>query len=324
MYPTEDDPAYGEFVRSQMDSVAALGHAVTVEVIDGRASSVNYARAARRLPAVARSLGVDVVHAHYGLSGAAAVSVRAPLVVSYCGDDLFGTSDGRGGVTVRSRVGIALSWLAAWRADAIICKSEALRGALPALLRERCPVHIVPNGVDLELFHPGDRAAARVALGLDPTERLVFFPHSTRQRAVKRFDLAEAAVARLSADGVPARLWIVNGVPQAELPRYYHAADCLLLTSDHEGSPNTVKEALCCDLPVVTVPAGDAAEQVQDVPGCAVVAREVTAIAAGLRRTLQEVPRVDGAPARRRLGLPAIATRLVAAYEDAVARWRAR
>ena len=74
-----------------------------------------------------------------------------------------------------SRVIRRLSFIAARRADVLICKSDGLRSALPRA-HDRARALVIPNGVDVAQFCPGDRLAARRRLGFDPEERLVLFP----------------------------------------------------------------------------------------------------------------------------------------------------
>src|SRR5713101_1801752 len=104
MYPTPDDPAYGIFVASQMESVAQAGASVDVMFVNGRLGEGQYVRAVSEVRRRARSSAYDVVHAHYGLTGFVAAFHRIPLVVSFCGDDLLGTPDGHGGITLKSRL----------------------------------------------------------------------------------------------------------------------------------------------------------------------------------------------------------------------------
>lgn len=317
MYPTAEDPAFGVFVASQMESIRQAGHTVEVQVIDGRRGPLAYLEAVRRLRNAGREPGFDLVHAHYGLSGYAASLAPLPFVVSFCGDDLLGTPDGAGGLTWKSRVARRLSRTAARKAAGIICKSEGLRLALPRT-EDRERARVIPNGVDVHRFAPGSRADARAALGLPEDEMLVLFPHTSGERR-KRLDLAEAAMGRLAARGVEARLWQVAGLPQARMAHCYRAADCLLLTSDWEGSPNVVKEALCCDLPVVSVDAGDVAEWIGLTHGGAIAPRDPEALATALASALVPRRRVDGSALRRTLALPEIAARIVAVYRDALA-----
>lgn len=318
MYPTADDPGYGAFVADQLDWVRRCGIEVAVEFIDGRRGKRSYPTGLARVRRLTRAGAFDVVHAHYGLTGFVAAFQPLPLVVSFCGDDLLGTPNGRGGITTVSRLQRTLSWYAARRADGIICKSEQLRAALPAAT-DRARAHVIPNGVDTNRFSPGDRHTARRRLGLDTKEWLVMFPH-TPLVPRKRVDLAESAVARLVRTRPGARLWIVQGVPHAEMPDYYRAADCLLLTSDQEGSPNVVKEALCCDLPVVSVNVGDVGRWVKLVPGSLLVECDPQRIAEGLSEVVTGAGRVDGARVRSELSAERTASRVVEVYREAITR----
>ncbi len=321
MYPTPKDPTFGSFVASQMASIADTGAEVDVCFINGRRGAWAYLAAPLGVRRRARPDRVDVVHAHYGLTGFVASFQPLPLVVSFCGDDLLGTPDGRGGRTPKSRVIRRLSLAAAQRADGIICKSDELRDQLPRSA-DRARARVIPNGVDTSRFSPGDRLAARRRLGLAPEAKLVLFPHTRREARRKRFDLAEAALGELGRQGSAGELWVVNGVAPRDMPDHYRAADCVLLTSDHEGSPNVIKEALCCDLPVVSVDAGDVRRWLALAPGCAVVARDPGAIAAGLRTVLATAPCVDGSRVRAEVGLAETAEQVIGVYEEAMGRHR--
>src|SRR5262245_60167471 len=148
MWPSAARPHWGAFVRSQADSLASLGCMTTLYEIRGYRSASEYFRAMGEIPRVARESGADLVHAHYGLSGAAAARVKAPLVVSFCGDDLLGRPDARGRLTLKSRALIPVSRSAARRADGVIVKSEEMR----RVLGDVADVHVIPNGVDLARF----------------------------------------------------------------------------------------------------------------------------------------------------------------------------
>ena len=124
MWPSAERPHWGAFVRSQADSLAALGCENTLYEIRGWRSSMEYLRAMSAIPQAARACGAELVHAHYGLSGAAATRVKLPLVVSFCGDDLLGRPDAHGRLTFKSRALLPVSHHAARRADAVIVKSD--------------------------------------------------------------------------------------------------------------------------------------------------------------------------------------------------------
>ena len=73
------------------------------------------------------------------------------------------------------------------------------------------------------------------------------------------------------------------------------ACDALVFTSMQEGSPNVVKEALACDLPVVSVPVGDVASRIQNVEGCELCEDDnPRTIANALSRVLERNKRIAG------------------------------
>ena len=318
MYPTSQRPTYGGFIETQMNAVAAAGAHVQVDFINGRRSDREYLKAILRIRRKAQSGAFDVVHAHYGLCGFVCAFQPLPLVVSFWGDDLLGTPSAAGGITIKSQIILSISSIAAHRAEAINCESEEMRSRLRRS-RDRAKAHVIPNGVDTRRFHPGDRASSRSRLRLSVDERLIIFPNAPGERR-KRLDLAQAATQLLAARGLTCRLWVVQGVPPVEMPDYYRAADCLLLTSDWEGSANVVKEAICCDLPVVSVDAGDARRWTDLTPGCHLVDRNPDAIARGLVAAVGDRHRVDGTRVREELDIPRTAQSILGLYAEAVTR----
>jgi len=85
-----------------------------------------------------------------------------------------------------------------------------------------------------------------------------------------------------------------------------------------EGSPNVVKEAMACDLPIVSTAVGDVAELVGGVPGCYISESRPEDIAANLALALRFGRRTRGRERLLRLGLDShtIARRILAIYEE--------
>jgi len=320
MWPSPERPHWGAFVKSQADSLAAAGCTNTLYEIHGWRSKREYLKALFELPRVARDCGAELVHAHFGLSGAAAVRVPLPLVVSFCGDDLLGRPRADGRLTLKSRLLIPLSKVAARRAEGVIVKTEEMR----RVLRDVRDVHVIPNGVDLARFAPESREAARAALGWPAEGRVLLFAAHPRETR-KNFPLAEAT-ARALAERLPdVRLVAFHDHPQADLVRAMNAADVLLLPSQHEGSPNVVKEAMAVGLPVVSAPVGDCAELLRDVTPSFVVPRTVEAFVDATAAVLATGGRSNGRDViERRLSIDAVAMRVLAVYEQARARRRGR
>jgi glycosyltransferase involved in cell wall biosynthesis len=83
--------------------------------------------------------------------------------------------------------------------------------------------------------------------------------------------------ARLEAQarqlGVAGRVTFLGALPQAELPRYYNAADALVLASSREGWANVLLESMACGTPVVASDVGGSGEVVA-APAAGVLMRE--------------------------------------------------
>lgn len=255
MYPMKDRPSYGIFVKRQVDAIRALGHDIEALFINGSKYKTVYLSGFPRLARSVSRFRPTVIHAHYGITGfVAAFPKYAPLVISLCGDDVLGTPDGKGGLTIKSKMIRELTKRACARADQLIVKSEEM-GRIVESWGFKKP-HVIPNGVDTEFFQPLDKKAARARLGLDPGKKYILFPH-TPYEVRKRVDLAEKVVENIRNSGHDAELLVVYHKAQSELLYYYSAADLMLLTSEWEGSPNAVKETMACNLPSVSFDVGD-------------------------------------------------------------------
>ena len=82
MWPSAARPHWGVFVRSQVESLVAAGIENTLYEIEGWKSAGEYFKAAHRIPSLARQCRADLVHAHFGYSGAAAMGVDVPRRIS--------------------------------------------------------------------------------------------------------------------------------------------------------------------------------------------------------------------------------------------------
>ncbi len=298
------------FFERRIRSLRERGHDCDIvpvpgRELDDRAERVETSRSLRHylwfygrvLAATANSY--DLVHAHYGLTVPfALLQPHRPVVLSLWGSDLHGE----------------FGWLSercARLAEETVVMSPAMATQLD------CGATVVPHGVDTDLFRPMDRAAARREVGWDPDACHVLFPYSPA-RSVKNFPLAERVVERVRADlDCAVRLQTVYDVEHDAVPVYMNAADALLLTSHREGSPNTVKEALACNLPVVATDVGDVRERVDGVTRSAVCTDE-TELVTALSRLLEESGRSNGRRAVQSLSVDRTTDRLESVYRRAL------
>ena len=312
MYPTPERPSYGCFVEAQVESLRKQGLAVDVHFIDGRTSRWAYARALRSVREKMRSGAYDLVHAHYGYSALYPLVLgKLPLIVTFHGSDVLIANDG--GAASRRWLDLKVRDYVAAHADAVIVQTPEMRDALRGAAK---PVRVIPMGIDIERFRPLDRAACRSQLGYEATERAALFPYDPA-RTIKGHDLAKAAMALVRRDVPGARLRVVEGADPTDMPVHYNAADCLLIASVREGSPNTIKEALACNLPVVSTDCGDAATMLDGVSGCRIAERTAASLAAGLLEVFSRPdPRSNGRASVASLDLRATAARIAGVYQE--------
>ena len=288
-WPVADGrPRTTYFIKRQAEFLQAAGVHVDVFHFKGAKNPWNYVRAWVRARRRIAQHSYDLVHAQFGMSGLLALPKRLPLVVTFRGDDVQGIV-GWDGITLAGRVlQLACRIVARW-ADAAIVVSEHMKDYLPRSVRP----HVIPSGLDLNLFRviPRDEARGRLGLALD--KHLVLFVGNPADPR-KRHPLARQAVDILN-QSTPAELVVAWGTPHTDIPLLMNACDVLVFPSAQEGSPNTVKEALACNLPVVSVPVGDVPLRLRGIEGCELCADErPETIAAALERVLRRGQRIAG------------------------------
>lgn len=244
------------------------------------------------------SLGdFDLIHANYGLTAPAAIAQpRLPVVVSLWGSDLMGRFE---------RVS---KWSARF-ADATIVMSEEMANELST------ESFVIPHGVDLSTFVPIDQTVARERVGWQGEQKIVLFPYPPA-REVKDIPRAKRIVSRVN-DEFEDRVVLktLESIPHQRIPDFMNAADVMILTSTREGSPNTVKEAMACNLPVVSTDVGDVRERLAEVEP-SVVSDDDTDLVAGLVDILRRGVDSNGRQIAESLSLETMARRIESVYES--------
>ncbi|WP_436909430.1 glycosyltransferase [Halosimplex marinum] len=290
------------FFEQQVEVLERNGVSCTVVAVPGDShgrSVADYVRFYSRVLRAASGREFDLVHANYGLTAPAALAqpVR-PVVLSLWGSDLLGNY---GPVSERC----------ARFADEVVVMSDEMAAALDG------DAAVVPHGIDTDRFAPEPQGEAREAVGWDGDAKHVLFPYDTG-REEKDYPRAERVVER-AREAVDDRveLHAVSGVPHETVPTYMNAADALLLTSEREGSPNAVKEALACNLPVVATPVGDVPDLL-DGADCSRVGATDAELAEGLVAALADADEPTGRERARAFGLDRMGERLLSVYDSAL------
>lgn len=299
MYPSSGHPEHGVFVEQQVASLRREGIQVDVLHVDTRRSKWLYLWSF--VPFVKQVLTnrYDLVHAHYVFAGVVARSqFRYPVVMTHHGAEaLWGWQ-------------APLCRLMSRLVDSTIVVSREMKAAIGS-----ANVVVIPCGVDLSLFSPREQEECRETLGLPQEKKLVLFVGRYTARE-KRYDLIESAVNQLRIDGMAVELVLSHNESYDRIPLYMNACDALVLASDFEGSPQVVKEAMACNLPVVSVDVGDVAEILEGVEGCCICTRDPRSIAEKLRVVLERGRRTNGRVAIQRYELSSIARRVIEVYRE--------
>lgn len=324
MYPTSNDPTLGTFVEQQIKGLKQVGLDIQILFLDRAHGGMRvYLTTGRQVRAAVEDFQPDIVHAMYG--GVMADIVTSvvhdrPKVVSFCGDDLLGELLSGRVRRVISRYGILASYRAARRSNGIVVKSKNLQDALPPDV-PGSKIRIIPNGIDLERFKPLDRGICRDQLGWKDDQLNVLFPTNSGDPR-KRPELALAAVEAAGRLNFKINVHQLKGVPHNQVPLWINASDAVVLTSLHEGSPNVIKEALACNVPVVSVDVGDVRERIQQIEGCYIARADPDDLASKLKLVYDGPRRVDGRSTLQSLSLYEVALQLKQFYEEILHLYR--
>jgi glycosyltransferase involved in cell wall biosynthesis len=281
--PIAPDGGTSGFIQRQIDCLAEAGVEGRSMFFGGAAMLLRPHRLLVGIAAIRREIRMfqpDIVHAHWGslLAFATALSSLGgpPLVITYRGSDINPVPSEQ---CFRSLIRLTCSQLAVLRAAAVIFVSDGLRERL--WLRSGL-VRVIPDGTDLSFFRPMDKLDARRKLNWPTDERVVFFYEGGRSE-VKRRDLADASLIEARRILGQCRLEVMGSdVPHDHVPLLLNASDCLLVTSDFEGSPNIVREALACNIPIVSVDVGDVRRWITGLDGTRMVSRDPAEIGQAL------------------------------------------
>ncbi len=223
-----------------------------------------------------------------------------PVVIKVVGSDVL---------AVNNPSRLARTAEALRKAHAVVAVSQDLANHVAALGVDPDRVHVVYNGLDMQKFRPGDRAAARARLGLPPDGPIVLFVGNlllTKGAGVllEAMDILNREgkaprclvvgrgrdenrlremISRLGLDGV---VGLVGPKPHDQLADWYHACNLLALPSFSEGIPNVLMEASACGRPFVATHVGGIPEIARDAACRLIPPRDPQALAEAITEVL--------------------------------------
>lgn len=244
MYP-DRNPSYkyqGIFVEEQVNSLKMIpGIVCDILIIDGFKGKLHYLSGAIRAYLKATFGKYDVIHVHYGLSGL--FLLLNPFKRTW--NNVFITLHG-GDILEKQGKNVQV-----WLSKQVVKHAKlvfSLNDEMDAILHVLGVRFIqLPCGSDEKLF---------VNDGRFTKEDTVVFPGRT-ERSVKNYSLFEKIIALYNTQHQPLKIVVLDGMSREQVRDALCKARLLLLTSVSEGSPQAIKEALLCDLAIVSSDVGD-------------------------------------------------------------------
>jgi len=255
-YPTGNLPIFGIFVKEQIDSLVDSGIETELFFINGREKgSFEYVKSIFKIARILDKKKYEIIHCHHSFS--ALVLFLATIfrrkknkyLVSFQSDpknEFFGL----------------FYRLFKFKFDGFIFKNKPNLGDKKSFY--------LPNGVNEFLFRPILRNEACNYLSLDINKKYILFVSSNKLRKEKRFDVFQKVLRILQTNYPKLNFEMINmiNVSRSDVPFFFNAASVHLLTSDFEGSPNSVKESIFCNTPVVSTNVGNVDEICRGIKGC--------------------------------------------------------
>lgn len=255
-FPTLKYPIFGIFVKEQIDSLYKLGIENEVFLINGREKGrKEYLKSIWKINKIIKSQKFDIIHCHHVYSAIILLFTfrfyNCKLILSYQNP-------------IEKEGGVLLFKLINFFFNAVIIKNNS------ELTNNK--IYYIPNGVNLDFFKEYSYEKSILKLKLNNENKYILFMDSFDRRKQKRIDRFNEVIKILQKDGNPLKIepLILTNTKRDLIPYYMSISSLHLITSDFEGSPNSVKECLACNVPVVSTPVGNIRHLIGDIDVCGI------------------------------------------------------
>jgi len=280
-------PNAGIFMLNAAQGLKDLGADIHLEYLGNLSSPFNIFKAYKRVNEISKNF--DIIHAQYGSACAFVVSKvkLCPKILTLRGSDwnVYFTSNSI--ENLHSVFSTQFTRLAINSYNIVITVSKRLESEV----KKRNPnieVVTLPSPIDLQRFLPLNKAVARAAFGFQNNiEKWILFTANNTNNPLKRYRLAKRAVEIANEKIGNIRLRIATGIPHSDVPQFVGACDLVLCTSVSEGWPNSIKEALACNIPFVSTDVSDLKVIASREPSCRVCEPDPVILAKNICEVLQ-------------------------------------
>lgn len=314
-YPTKSNPIFGIFMKEQVDSLTPLGVENTVFFSNGSernpgkkgGGAVVHLKSVFKLQWHLLRHHYDLIHCHSNVSGLifalSAGWIFHKSILSFQNDP------------EKYQDAKVFKWLYPLFSRIIVKK--------PTKYLKWKKVCYLPNGCNTDFFVPMDREACKKQLGLDSAKEYVLYVDSntSRKRTQKRKDRFDETlqIVKEKYGHQNVEELVMIGVGRDMVPIYMNACRLHLMTSDQEGSPNSIKECIMCNVPIVSTDVGNVKEMTSDIAGCYVSDNfSSEELAFYVDKVLKDTTPFNGRDSliKKGYGIHEVANKLVCLYND--------
>lgn len=250
-------PYYGIHVKEQVDFLTDHFHinSSLYFINSYKHGKFEYVKSIFKIRSILKKRNFDVIHIHYGLSGLFLLffKPKAKIFLTLHGGDIMKNQ----GLFIQN----ILSRLIMKRVNKVFVLNEEME-----MIAKKLGVayELIPCGINTDFFkHSPSKHHSK-------TTKLVLFPGDP-SRKEKNYPLFQEVMAIIQQrSSYEIRSECIHDLSRIEVRNILRSAHCLLMTSTSEGSPQIIKEALSCGLPVVSVNVGDVKKVLEDIPSCSI------------------------------------------------------
>ncbi len=292
-------------IKNQGESLRKQGVELEYFTIKGKGIK-GYLKNIKPLKQFLKQNQFDIVHAHYSLVALVAILAGAkPIVVSFMGDDVLGSQRDDGSFMLYGKFIVSVSKIVNRLVSFSIVKSKEMQDKMPN-------AEIIANGVDFNKYKPLDKKFSCKKINKDEKSNYILFP-ANPNRQEKNYNLFQNAVSLINKEFIETMYY--DNTPNEYTPFYYNAASVVVLTSYHEGSPNVIKEAMACNIPIVSTDVGDVREVIGKTKACYITSFEPEDVADKIKKALAFGKRTTGREDIKHLESSVVAKRIIAIYK---------
>lgn len=251
MFPIHEHKYYGIFVKEQVDALSKNHPNLNIELffINGFKSNIEYLKSIFLINFKLIKNNYDIIHIHFGLSGLFCLFnpfVNKPIITMLHSADID--------IKKSNRLIVLLTKLVVLRSTHVLYLNEEMKRSIERLNKN---ITYLPCGIDTSFF---------VNNGiLNCTDALTIGFPGNPMRPEKNYKLFEEIIKKLKENNVNVNVVIFHNKTRIEVLESLNQCDVIVMTSISEGSPQIIKEAMSCNIPIISSNVGDVMNLLKDV-----------------------------------------------------------